>query len=81
MTDTAIPARSSSADGTVFAILLAVSFSHFVNDVMQSLLSSIYPMLKAEYHLDFWQIGLLTMTFQVTASLLQPAIGMYADKS
>ena len=80
MTDTAIPARSSSADGTVFAILLAVSFSHFVNDVMQSLLSSLYPMLKAEYHLDFWQIGLLTMTFQVTASLLQPAIGMYADK-
>lgn len=75
-----MPARSSSADGTVFAILLAVSFSHFVNDVMQSLLSSLYPMLKTDYQLDFWQIGLLTMTFQVTASLLQPAIGMYTDK-
>lgn len=80
MTDTAIPARSSSADGTVMAILLAVSFSHFLNDVMQSLISSLYPMLKNDYKLDFWQIGLLTTTFQVTASLLQPVIGMYTDK-
>ncbi|AMS40877.1 FSR family fosmidomycin resistance protein-like MFS transporter [Aminobacter ciceronei] len=80
MTDTAISARSSSADGTVMAILLAVSFSHFLNDVMQSLISSLYPMLKDDYHLDFWQIGLLTTTFQVTASLLQPVIGMYTDK-
>ncbi len=80
MTDTAMPARSSSADGTVMAILLAVSFSHFLNDVMQSLISSLYPMLKNDYKLDFWQIGLLTTTFQVTASLLQPVIGMYTDK-
>ncbi len=80
MTDTAMPARSSSADGTVLAILLAVSFSHFLNDVMQSLISSLYPMLKNDYKLDFWQIGLLTTTFQVTASLLQPVIGMYTDK-
>ncbi|MCX8573014.1 MULTISPECIES: MFS transporter [Hyphomicrobiales] len=62
------------------AILLAVSFSHFLNDVMQSLISSLYPMLKNDYKLDFWQIGLLTTTFQVTASLLQPVIGMYTDK-
>nr|WP_246591913.1 MFS transporter [Aminobacter anthyllidis] len=75
-----MPARSSSADGTVMAILLAVSFSHFLNDVMQSLISSLYPMLKNDYKLDFWQIGLLTTTFQVTASLLQPVIGMYTDK-
>ncbi|CAN7239689.1 MFS transporter [Aminobacter sp. LjRoot7] len=75
-----MPARSSSADGTVMAILLAVSFSHFLNDVMQSLISSLYPMLKDDYKLDFWQIGLLTTTFQVTASLLQPVIGMYTDK-
>ncbi|WP_269932536.1 MFS transporter [Aminobacter sp. HY435] len=75
-----MPARSSSADGTVLAILLAVSFSHFLNDVMQSLISSLYPMLKNDYKLDFWQIGLLTTTFQVTASLLQPVIGMYTDK-
>ncbi|ODT07811.1 MAG: Fosmidomycin resistance protein [Mesorhizobium sp. SCN 65-20] len=81
VTDTALPARSSSAaQGTVFAILLAVSFSHFLNDVMQSLISSLYPMLKNDYKLDFWQIGLLTTTFQVTASLLQPVIGMYTDK-
>lgn len=80
MTDTAISARSSSADGTVMAILIAVSFSHFLNDVMQSLISSLYPMLKDDYKLDFWQIGLLTTTFQVTASLLQPVIGMYTDK-
>ena len=75
-----MPARSSSADGTVMAILLAVSFSHFLNDVMQSLISSLYPMLKNDYKLDFWQIGLLTTTFPVTASLLQPVIGMYTDK-
>ncbi|MBE1207257.1 MFS transporter [Aminobacter carboxidus] len=62
------------------AILLAVSFSHFLNDVMQSLISSLYPMLKNDYKLDFWQVGLLTTTFQVTASLLQPVIGMYTDK-
>lgn len=80
VTDTALPARSSTAQGTVFAILLAVSFSHFLNDVMQSLISSLYPMLKTDYRLDFWQIGLLTTTFQVTASLLQPVIGMYTDK-
>lgn len=80
MTDTAIPARQSSAEGTVFAILLAVSFCHLINDIMQSLLTALYPMLREEYRLDFWQIGVLTMTFQVTASLLQPLIGMYTDK-
>ena len=51
-----------------------------INDIMQSLLAAIYPMLKTDFHLDFWQIGLLTMAFQVTASLLQPLIGMYTDK-
>jgi len=65
---------------TVFPILLAVSTCHFLNDVMQSLLASIYPLLKADFGLTFWQIGLLTLTFQCTASLLQPAIGLYADK-
>ncbi|MBL8580770.1 MAG: MFS transporter [Rhizobiaceae bacterium] len=51
-----------------------------INDIMQSLLAAIYPMLKSDFHLDFWQIGMLTMAFQVTASLLQPVIGMYTDK-
>nr|WP_258571338.1 MFS transporter [Flavimaribacter sediminis] len=59
---------------------MAVSFCHFLNDVMQSLLSALYPMLKVDYGLAFWQIGLLTLAFQVTASLLQPMIGMYTDK-
>ncbi|HML29853.1 MAG TPA: MFS transporter, partial [Hyphomicrobium sp.] len=62
------------------AVLLAVSFCHMLNDVMQSLLVAIYPMLKDSYRLDFWQIGLLTMAFQVTASLLQPFIGHFTDK-
>ena len=70
----------SRAQTTVFAIILAVSLGHMINDIMQSLLAAIYPMLKTDFHLDFWQIGLLTMAFQVTASLLQPLIGMYTDK-
>ena len=74
------PIRTAPAQGTAFAVLFAVSFCHFLNDVMQSLLSSIYPILKDSYGLDFWQIGLLTFTFQVTASLLQPAIGLYTDR-
>ncbi|MGB3388199.1 MAG: MFS transporter [Pseudaminobacter sp.] len=68
------------ADNTAYAVILAVSFCHMVNDVMQSLLAAIYPMLKVDYGLEFWQIGLLTMMFQVTASLLQPLIGLYTDK-
>lgn len=59
---------------------MAVSFCHCINDIMQSLLSAIYPVLKDNYSLDFWQIGLLTFTFQMTASMLQPAIGMFTDK-
>lgn len=62
------------------AVLFAVSFCHLLNDVMQSLLMAIYPMLKENYHLSFWQIGVLTMAFQITASLLQPFIGLYTDK-
>lgn len=71
---------SASAQSTVFAVILAVSFCHCINDIMQSLLSAIYPLLKDNYSLDFWQIGLLTFTFQVTASLLQPVVGMVTDK-
>ncbi|MBY0559297.1 MFS transporter [Hyphomicrobium sp.] len=61
-------------------VLIAVSFCHLLNDVMQSLLAAVYPMLKHDYGLDFWQIGLLTMAFQVTASLLQPFIGHFTDR-
>ncbi|WP_265517439.1 MFS transporter [Nitratireductor luteus] len=80
MADTAAIRARSSGETTAYTIILAVSFCHLLNDVMQSLLSALYPMLKESYGLDFWQIGLLTMAFQVTASLLQPLIGMYTDK-
>ncbi|RCS23234.1 MFS transporter [Phyllobacterium salinisoli] len=83
MTDTtaaAPPAITPAAEATAISIILAVSFCHLLNDMMQSLLSAIYPMLKTDYNLDFWQIGLLTFTFQVTASILQPIVGMYTDK-
>lgn len=80
MTDTTASAGRIPAETTAYAVILAVSFCHLLNDIMQSLLSAIYPMLKADYGLDFWQIGLLTMTFQVTASLLQPVIGIYTDR-
>src|SRR5512141_2595247 len=62
-----------------FSVLLAISFCHLLNDMMQALLPAMYPMLKAGFHLDFGQIGLITLTFQLTASLLQPVIGLYTD--
>ncbi|MFC3074016.1 MFS transporter [Shinella pollutisoli] len=73
------PAAPSPAR-TTFSIILAVSLCHMLNDIMQSLLASIYPLLKENYALDFVQIGLLTLAFQVTASLLQPAVGMVTDR-
>ncbi len=65
---------------TTLSIIVAVSICHFLNDVVQSLLTAIYPILKESYGLDFFQIGLLTLVFQVTASLLQPLIGIYTDR-
>jgi FSR family fosmidomycin resistance protein-like MFS transporter len=65
---------------TAFSILLAISFCHLLNDMMQSLLPALYPMLKSAYALSYAQIGLLTFTFQITASLLQPIIGSYTDR-
>jgi FSR family fosmidomycin resistance protein-like MFS transporter len=64
---------------TALPVLLAISFCHLLNDMMQALLPAMYPMLKAGFHLDFGQIGLITFTFQLTASLLQPVIGLYTD--
>ena len=69
-----------TAQETTFAILFAVSFCHLLNDMMQALLPAIYPNLKADYHLSFAQIGIITLTFQLTASLLQPAVGFIADR-
>jgi FSR family fosmidomycin resistance protein-like MFS transporter len=64
----------------VLAILLALSFSHLLNDTMQSLLPAIYPLLKGAFHLSFAQIGLITLTNQLTASILQPLVGLYTDR-
>jgi len=70
-----------AAGRTAVAILAAISFCHLLNDMMQSLLPALYPMLKSSYHMSFGQIGLLTFTFQFTASLLQPLIGAMADRT
>ncbi|MCG7391796.1 MFS transporter [Microvirga sp. ACRRW] len=75
----AAPARASIERVTV-PILAAISVSHLLNDLIQSLLPAIYPILKENFHLDFGQIGFLTLTFQLTASLLQPLVGTYTDK-
>ena len=66
--------------GTVVKVLLALSFSHMLNDTIQALLPSIYPVLKQSFHLNFTQIGLITLTFQLTGSLLQPFVGFYTDR-
>ncbi|HTP06275.1 MAG TPA: MFS transporter [Nitrospirota bacterium] len=65
---------------TVFRVLGAISFSHFLNDMIQSLILAIYPLLKGTFQLTFAQIGLITLTYQVTASLLQPMVGFYTDR-
>ncbi|MES2558022.1 MAG: MFS transporter [Bacteroidota bacterium] len=72
--------QKKDAYTTVFPILFAVCFGHFLNDLIQSVLPSVYPMLKADYQLSFTQIGFITFAFQVTASILQPFVGNFTDK-
>nr|WP_315424040.1 MFS transporter [uncultured Pedobacter sp.] len=71
---------TSIIEKTVFPILFALSFSHLLNDTIQSLIPAIYPIIKISYRLSFSQIGLITLTFQLAASLLQPFVGLYTDK-
>lgn len=66
--------------GATIKILGAIAFCHLLNDMMQSLLPAIYPMLKSSYKLDFGQIGLITLAYQMTASVLQPVVGLYTDR-
>ncbi|NJO21820.1 MAG: MFS transporter [Sphingomonadales bacterium] len=73
-------ANATALQRTTFPILVALSFSHLLNDMMQSLVPAIYPIIKDAYHLDFGQIGLITFTFQLTASLFQPLVGAYTDR-
>jgi FSR family fosmidomycin resistance protein-like MFS transporter len=79
---TAIPAAAQSDTGekTVFKILLAISFCHLLNDTVQSLLPAIYPLLKTTFHLNLGQIGIIALTSQLTASILQPIVGLYTDR-
>jgi FSR family fosmidomycin resistance protein-like MFS transporter len=78
--ETAAGAVRNAATGTVFGVIIAISVCHLLNDMMQSLLSAIYPNLKTQFGLTFVQIGLVTLAYQTTASLLQPLVGLYADR-
>ena len=71
---------SELARRTVYPVLLSISFSHLLNDSIQSLIPSLYPVLKTAYHLSYAQVGLITFTFQITASFFQPFIGSYTDR-
>jgi len=73
------PGAPDALKSTAFAVIAAISFAHLLNDMMQSVLLAIYPMLKTSLHLSFGQIGLITLAYQLTASLLQPFVGLYTD--
>ncbi|MFZ0871202.1 MAG: MFS transporter [Rhodanobacter sp.] len=75
-----MPGNAPASEGTQFAVLGGISFAHMLNDMIQSLILAIYPILKNSFHLSFAQIGLITLTYQLTASLLQPLVGMVTDR-
>jgi FSR family fosmidomycin resistance protein-like MFS transporter len=74
------PGGATASEGTQFAVLGGISFAHMLNDMIQSLILAIYPILKNSFHLSFAQIGMITLTYQLTASLLQPLVGMVTDR-
>lgn len=76
----AAPPAADALNATTYPVIAAISFSHLLNDMMQSVLLAIYPMLKLGLNLSFAQIGLITLAYQLTASLLQPLIGLYTDR-
>lgn len=78
--DVAPRASATAAAGPAYIVLIGISFSHFLNDTMQSLIASVYPILKDSYALNFAQIGMITLAFQFTASLLQPVVGHITDR-
>lgn len=79
-TTTEISPNAIPVQKTVFQVLFAISFAHLLNDMMQSVIPAVYPLIKDDFNLSFTQIGLITLTFQLTASLLQPFVGFYTDK-
>lgn len=80
LSDTPAATQAPAPARTDYPVLGAISFSHLLNDMIQSLILAIYPMLKDNFSLSFAQIGLITLTYQITASLLQPLVGLYTDK-
>jgi MFS transporter, FSR family, fosmidomycin resistance protein len=76
----ATPPAAPTAEATVMSILFALSLGHMLNDTFQAMLPAIYPLLKDSYHLTFTQIGLITLTYQLTGSVLQPVVGFYTDR-
>src|SRR5271170_98445 len=80
VTKDGIESPGTAEQSTMFRVLAAVSFCHVLNDMIQSFLPSIYPISKPSFHLNFTQIGFITLTFQTTASLLQPVVGFYTDR-
>jgi len=81
MADTTMNIDRGAAKRTALAVLVGISFCHLLNDMLQSLLPAIYPMIKQGFDLSFSQVGLITLVFQITASLLQPMVGLYTDRS
>jgi len=80
-TAAAVSSRAvTPAIGTTFTVILSLSFCHLLNDLMQSLVPALYPILKSSYGLSFSQVGLITLAFQCTASMLQPVVGLYTDR-
>lgn len=78
-----LSAQAGTTEGvskTVFPVLFAISFAHLLNDMMQSVIPAVYPLIKDHFNLSFTEIGLITLTFQLTASLLQPVVGFYTDR-
>ena len=80
LTEEQVEVSKKLAEGTIFPILLTISLCHLLNDTIQSLIPSIYPIVKNSFHLSFTQIGLITLTFQLAASLFQPFVGLYTDR-
>ena len=80
-TSVPLPEQPRAKERTAFRVLIAISFCHLLNDMVQSLIPALYPILKDSFRLDFTQIGMITLVNQATASLLQPVVGLYTDRN
>ncbi len=78
--ETVTDTQKLQPEKAIFTVLVAISFCHLLNDLVQSLIPALYPVLKDTFHLDFGQLGLISLTYQLTASLLQPVVGLYTDR-